>query len=135
MRTDRRPMHRSDIDAELRRKQARKASARANVGRRSPILPVLLAVFVFTLIYVVSSGVNTFMNYRNNDMMISNQRLAGEVESLRIEQEMAANVSAIENIAKSELNMVYPTGRQFVKIRPGSEVASTFTDDMRKNAF
>lgn len=128
-------MTREDVRAEVERKNARKQNAKAKMGQRSPLVAVVAVVFMVALCYVAAWSVNSYLNYKNHQMLVSNERLAGEVEALRIEREMEGNVSTIEKVAKNELGMVYPTGRQFVKIGANTEVASSFTDEMRRLAF
>lgn len=130
-----RSMSHEEVRLELARKNARQEKAKAKMARRNPFALVVALVFAITLFYVAAWSVNSYLNYKNHQMLVANERLAGEVESLRIEQEITGNVSAIEKMAKKDLGMVYPTGRQFVKIRPGTELASSFTDEMRRLAF
>lgn len=106
-----------------------------DAGRKKSILLFMVLVGLICIGVIIASAYAAAINYQNNQLKESNKALQGEVESLQIEIKSANNIARIEKKATKELGMVYPTGKQLVKISGKQDTGRNFAGNLKKDVL
>jgi len=103
-------------------------------GQKSIIVTILFIGFM-CMVMVILTAYAAELRVDNNRLIMSNNTLQGEIDTLNVRIKVANNIENIENIAKNQLGMVYPEAGQYVYITDGDEPLGDLALLIRENAY
>lgn len=103
-------------------------------GQRNIIVTILLIGFI-CLAMVVLTAYAAELRVDNNKLIVSNNALQGEIDTLNVRIKAANNIEHIENIAKNQLGMVYPENGHYVYITDKDAPLGNLALIIRENAY
>jgi len=111
---------------------------------KKPSITMLDKIKIITLLFVIgavcigvviSSAYVASVRHEINTTIRYSAALQGEIENLNVRIETATNIRVIEEKAKEQLGMVYPTPDQFVFLESRDRPQGDFATRLRIQAF
>lgn len=78
----------------------------------------VLAFFIFVVLFIYSSLnlKNVDLGYRQHELLLAEQRLRLEIDSLQARKAELLNLERMERIARKELGYQYPQAGQIIQV-------------------
>jgi len=99
------------------------------------IILLLLLVGIICISIIISTAYVASVRHEINSITRQSADLRGQIENLSVEIERATNLRIIEERAKNELGMIYPTGSQIRFLQDDEPLQGDFAMRLRVQAL
>ena len=103
--------------------------------RKRKIMLNMFAVGILCIIMVVLTAYSAELKCDNNGLMVENEALQGEIDTLKIKIKSANNIEHIEAYASEKLGMIYPEHGECVYLDQESAPDADFAMSLRQQAY
>lgn len=109
---------------EVKVQENKKPKSQTMVSPREKLMIMVLTVLVGVVCIglIASTAYSATIKYRINTTIKESAVLEGEIENLNVKIKGQTNIRVVEEKAKVELGMVYPTVDQYIYLDQGSDV-------------
>lgn len=113
----------------------KKAKNMMNAKDKSRLLALTVLVGLICICLIVMAAYAAQVKYNINGILAKTDSVQGEIENLNVEINSAANITAIEEKARTRLGMVYPTSEQITYINTAEEEITGFSQTLKQIAY
>lgn len=100
-----------------------------NFQNKKRSLTLVVIIGIACIILVLLAAYSAGLRHENNDYIRANAALQGEIDTLRVKIKSANSIEHIEQVATSQLGMVYPDEHKCIYLgneeKPGGDFATT----------
>ena len=125
------------FDMKPAKQPVEKPKAKSSVTPKDRLMMLALAMVagIICVLLIINAAYAASVKYEINQYIKANEVLTGEIENLSVKINQANNLSAIEQVATTELGMVYPDPNEFIYIQPDQEPVKDFALLLKEEAY
>ena len=106
-----------------------------SLQERIKIISLVFLAGLLCIGLIISTAYVAGVRHEINNLSRQSLRVQGEIENLNIKVQRATNIRTIEQRAKEELGMIYPSPENFIFLSPDARPQGDFATRLRVQAF
>ncbi|MDD2216751.1 MAG: hypothetical protein PHE41_09360 [Eubacteriales bacterium] len=112
-------------------------STKSAINGKDKARLMLLTVFVglICICLIISAAYSAQVKYDINRMLVQSDGVRGEIENLNVAIKSASGITVIEEKAKNQLGMVYPTMDEITYIKRNNNEIQDFALTLKRIAY
>lgn len=128
------------LDMKPKKKRAsnenkKKSASAMTLREKSQIMILTVIVSMLSVGLIASTAYSAKIKYNINNLVKQSAVIEGEIENLNVKIKSQSNIQIIEEKAKTQLGMVYPTVDQYVYISQEDIPIKDFALALKQEAY